>query len=106
FDPTLVLRTKDVLATDLGVKSNDPVAIDTVASRQVLILPPGDSGRVPAPTWAYTTSDPGAAWVDSGFDDTSWSRGVSGFGTPGTPALKVGTRWDSKALWLRTRVEL
>ena len=33
-------------------------------------------------------------------------RGVAGFGKRGTPALSVGTRWDTRAIWLRTSVRL
>ncbi len=105
-DPTLILETDDELPQDLGVDPNAPVAIETLASRRVAILAPGDSGRDHATNWAYTTKDPGDGWSKSDFDDRSWSRGPAGFGTPGTPAVRIATPWNTDRIWLRATVDL
>lgn len=52
-------------------------------------------------TWRYTTDQPSAGWEKLDFDDSKWSEGKSGFGTPETPNSHVGTRWDTGDIWLR-----
>jgi hypothetical protein len=56
--------------------------------------------------WRYTTRKPAEGWEGRGFDDTSWSEGPGGFGTPHTPGAVVRTRWDSSDIWLRREFEL
>jgi hypothetical protein len=72
----------------------------------VPLLPAGDSPEGRAASWAYTTTDPGASWAALDFNDSSWSKGKAGFGTAGTPALKVNTPWNTSSIWLRTTVEM
>ena len=47
-----------------------------------------------------------ARWSDPTYDDTTWSRGESGFGTSSTPGSKVHTEWNSSDIWLRLPFEL
>ncbi|MFW6164144.1 MAG: hypothetical protein ACODAJ_15355, partial [Planctomycetota bacterium] len=63
---------------------------------------------LPAPgaTWRYTVQDPGQGWFRPDFDDLRWSAGRGGFGTPGTPGARLGTRWQTKEIWLRRTFEL
>ncbi len=51
--------------------------------------------------WNYTTKKPAADWTQPGFDDVSWQRGESGFGTAGTPGAIIGTTWRTDDIWLR-----
>ncbi len=51
--------------------------------------------------WRYTTRQPNPNWTAPDFDDSSWPEGPGGFGTRGTPGARVGTVWDSDAIWLR-----
>ncbi|HEV3166610.1 MAG TPA: glycoside hydrolase family 2 TIM barrel-domain containing protein [Isosphaeraceae bacterium] len=105
FDPTLIIRTAQDLPDDLGVKPDQPVAADTASSRQVSLIGAGDSGGAVKP-WAYVTEDPGAGWMNPDFDDKAWRRGAPGFGAEETPAIRVGTRWTSPSIWLRTQLDL
>ena len=105
FDPTLMIQTEDELPADLGVKPNDPIAIDVAAARRVAILRAGDSNGGPPSVWSYTTTDPGKSWPDETFDTSTWKRGPAGFGTPETPALQDKTLWDTPSIWLRTTVD-
>ncbi|HXS69252.1 MAG TPA: DUF4965 domain-containing protein [Candidatus Polarisedimenticolia bacterium] len=57
-------------------------------------------------TWRYTTVAPGDGWAKTGFADSSWSRGKSGFGTEGTPGAIIGTIWNTSDIWLRREVEI
>lgn len=40
------------------------------------------------------------------FAETDWKEGRSGFGRPGTPGARLGTRWAGSDIWLRRRFEL
>jgi hypothetical protein len=78
--------------------------------------PPARNGtrlRVILPTseaapqiWRYTTNKPSVAWVNSDFDDSSWSSGPAGFGEPSTPHGIVRTRWKTGTIWLRRKFTL
>jgi hypothetical protein len=56
--------------------------------------------------WRYTFDKPAADWFKPAFDDTSWKRGRSGFGTEQTPGSVVNTVWDSADIWLRREIDL
>jgi hypothetical protein len=56
--------------------------------------------------WNYTTDKPGDGWEQPGFDDSSWKKGVGGFGAEGTPGSVVRTEWKSSDIWLRRSFEL
>lgn len=106
LDPTVFVETEDALPADLGVDPSAPAAIDSAASRRVALLPTGEAGADAAPTWSYTTDEPPGDWAAPGFDAASWPTGPAGFGTPGTPAVAVRTRWDTPRIWLRAEVDL
>ena len=74
-----------------------------VAPKMTVILPAADTH--PA-IWNYTTAQPADAWMNSSFDDSSWKRGPSGFGSAGTPGAVVGTPWRTGDIWLRREVEM
>jgi hypothetical protein len=61
--------------------------------------------QAPQP-WRWTTAAPADGWQQPAFDDAPWNRGTSGFGTEGTPGARIGTKWDSSAIWLRRTIEL
>jgi hypothetical protein len=56
--------------------------------------------------WKYTTEKPAEDWAKPGFDDSTWKTGKSGFGTEGTPAAVVNTKWDTADIWLRREIEV
>ncbi|HVV70652.1 MAG TPA: DUF1793 domain-containing protein, partial [Verrucomicrobiae bacterium] len=59
------------------------------------------TSRDTAANWRYTTLKPADAWATPAFDDHGWSEGAAGFGTEGTPGIKVRTTWDTGDIWLR-----
>ncbi|MES2649561.1 MAG: DUF4965 domain-containing protein [Bacteroidota bacterium] len=59
------------------------------------ILPASDETNYRAD---YTETTPGAEWMQPGFDDTSWKKGLAPFGD--NEGL-VKTKWVSKNLWAR-----
>lgn len=61
-------------------------------------LPAADEAPV---EWSYTFEEPKGEWMASDYDDSSWQRGKSGFGTKGTPGERVSTVWDKPDIWLR-----
>ncbi len=73
------------------------------APRITVVVPAAD--RQPA-IWDYTTSAPADDWMGQLFDDSSWKRGQSGFGTKGTPGAIIGTTWQTDDIWLRREVDL
>ncbi len=73
--------------------------------------PPKVTELVPAArtysvAWRYTTTRPAADWTRPGFDDSGWTRGDAGFGTDGTPGIRVATRWATPGIWMRREVTL
>jgi hypothetical protein len=54
-----------------------------------------------APVWRYTFTQPPAGWIDPAFDDSAWTNGTAGFGTPNTPGTSAQTLWNSDDIWLR-----
>ena len=79
--------------------------------RRVAVV--GDT-RGDAPTWRYTTDQPGEQWAAPEFDDASWRTGPSAFGFASKDgaddsdpyASSIGTRWDTPNLWTRLEFEL
>ncbi len=57
-------------------------------------------------TWRYTVSRPADAWHKVGYNDRAWTESHGGFGTPDTPAARVGTNWQTDDIWLRKRFTL
>jgi hypothetical protein len=51
--------------------------------------------------WRYVTQAPPMNWHEREFDDSGWTSGAAGFGTPETPGTVVRTRWATKEIWLR-----
>ena len=71
--------------------------------KMTVILPAADNQ--PA-VWSYSLSRPDKNWMSAQYDDSSWARGTSGFGTPGTPGAVIGTIWKTDDIWLRREVTI
>jgi hypothetical protein len=71
--------------------------------RTVVVVPTSEKSPQ---KWRYTLSDPGAAWFEERFDDSSWKSGTGGFGQKTTPAPHVGTEWTSGEIWIRRSFDL
>lgn len=54
--------------------------------------------------WHYTETQPAEGWIEPGYDDSQWKKGLSGFGTAQTPGASVGTEWKSNNIWIRKTV--
>lgn len=54
----------------------------------------------------YTTTQPAEGWATPDFDDSQWSRGPAGFGTPHTPGAQVRTEWKTADIWIRRMFDL
>ena len=68
-----------------------------------VVVPAAD--RHPA-IWNYTTAQPANGWMTADFNDSAWTKGLSGFGTAGTPGAVIGTTWSTDDIWLRREIEL
>lgn len=73
--------------------------------------PPKTTVVVPAAdekssSWRYTQRTPQGNWQSPDFDDSSWQIGRSGFGAKGTPNARIGTKWESRAIWLRRQLDI
>ena len=66
-----------------------------------------DSRTTPT-TWHFTTTKPGDAWPNPGFNPTQegWKEGPGGFGRKGTPSSVVGTQWGTPEIWIRGYFQL
>jgi hypothetical protein len=68
-----------------------------------VVVPAADKQPV---IWGYTTTAPAGDWMNQPFNDSSWQRGQSGFGTVGTPGAIIGTTWKTDDIWLRREADL
>lgn len=75
---------------------------EPVGPVHVLLEDSQETGR----TWRYTFERPGDGWMQPEFDDSGWATGEGMFGTPQTPNVRIGTRWDGPEIWLRRRFAL
>ena len=105
FDPTVILTTDSSLPSDLGVVPSEPVATDRYSARLQTLLPSADQSADNPPRWRYSTSKPASGWEQAGFNDASWASGPGAFGSPGTPGIRVGTKWNSPRIYLRNQFE-
>ncbi len=83
----------------------------TTANRKMYLPPPIVKTIVPAAqetghSWRYVTAQPDDDWYKPGFDDSSWEKGLAGFGREGTPGAVVRTTWHSSDIWARRLFEL
>jgi hypothetical protein len=74
-------------------------------------IPPRVTELVPASrerpqTWRFTTTRPAGDWARPEFDDRGWRDGLAGFGTAGTPGIKVATTWNTPDIWIRREITL
>jgi hypothetical protein len=67
------------------------------------VVPAADNASA---LWRYTTTTPGADWIQSNFVDAGWQQGQSGFGTANTPGTVVKTVWNKPDIWMRREVSL
>jgi hypothetical protein len=68
-----------------------------------VVVPAAD--KQPA-MWSYTIAAPVTDWMAADFDASAWKRGLSGFGTAGTPGAIIGTVWNNADIWLRREINL
>ena len=61
------------------------------------ILPAGDEVNYEA---AYTEDQPADGWMNAGFDDSQWKKGMAPFGDNESI---VKTKWLSKNIWMRRK---
>jgi beta-galactosidase len=63
------------------------------------------AGRDANVEWKYTLAQPLESWATSGFDDSAWTVGRSGFGGP-VPKAEPHTPWSSGDIYLRKEFTL
>ena len=56
--------------------------------------------------WEYTIAKPADNWFEIAFDDSTWKKGIGGFGTRGTPGSVVRSEWRTGDIWLRKNFRL
>ncbi len=109
-------QTTDVEIEVNGVLTYDREVVklseESVARNRTLFDPPPTlqeivpTSRRVGQNWRYLEKAPPDEWTDVGFDDSSWTVGVGGFGTEGTPGARIGTVWQTPDLWLRRTFSL
>jgi hypothetical protein len=61
------------------------------------IIPAGDEVNYEA---AYTETQPAESWINTGFDDSQWKKGIAPFGDNESV---VKTKWLTKNIWVRRK---
>jgi hypothetical protein len=52
-------------------------------------------------SWKYTTTSPAGTWMNTGFDDSTWTTANGPFGTANTPGITPNTTWNTGDIWMR-----
>jgi len=55
-------------------------------------------------TWHYTLDEPGAGWMQPGFDASAWAQGTGGLGA-GVRNARIRTPWTTGTIWVRRAFE-
>ncbi len=102
-DPKAWRRWVSAGAKAKGKWADFPISsLSPSPSRRIIVA---TAEKSPA-EWRYTFEQPSGHWFSSSFDDSAWSKGVSGFGIAGTPGAIIGTVWNTSDIWLRRDFEL
>lgn len=65
-----------------------------VITGQMTVTPVVPTSQVVPQTWRYTTNTPASNWYNTNFNDSAWSNGLAGFGTP-DPNVTPNTTWNT-----------
>lgn len=95
-EPTLVFS----LSEDAERPEGQAEPINAFAERRAVLMHSGPAGH----EWRYTTEAPEGEWTAAEYDDSGWSAGRGGFGSEGTPGVRLTTPWHTSGIWLRTVV--
>ncbi len=75
---------------------------EKVRAKPILLI---EDARGKGSQWNYTVRKPAQEWIEVGYNDKDWNIGMAGFGKVG-PKEKVGTKWETSDIWLRTNFRL
>ena len=75
---------------------------EKVRAKPILLI---EDARGKGSQWNYTVRKPAQEWIEVGYNDKDWNIGTAGFGKVG-PKEKVGTKWETSDIWLRTTFRL
>ena len=76
--------------------------VPTFDVKAKLMVPTSEGAAV---TWWYTMAAPAAEWMNTNFDDSSWTAGPGAFGDTSPNGVSIRTSWRSKEIWLRQTFE-
>jgi hypothetical protein len=81
--------------------------ISTIKSGKVRAQPITlvEDARSKGNQWNYTEKKPAQEWIEVGYNDKDWKTGSGGFGKV-SPKEKVGIKWVTSDIWLRTTFRL
>jgi len=66
-----------------------------------VVLPASDEATG---LWRYTLEEPGADWMEPGYDDSGWEVGEAPFAN--TTNVTLRTWWKTRSIWLRREFDL
>ena len=87
-----------------SIRSNIERTINQRLSDAVSVVSAGDNAT--NIQWRYTTAEPESGWEQASFDDSSWKRGMAGFGKIDQPDARVRTNWSTPEIWVRRHFTL
>lgn len=80
--------------------------LQTFPYEQYDLLP---TAMVEPQTWKYqtlTSASTSTTWIKPTYSDASWTPGLAGFGTGNPPSSNVQTKWTTKYIHLRKKLDL
>lgn len=92
------ITSREAAYEKVGPKTGPPKS-QVQPDWQVLVGAAAD-GELSSP-YRFTTTAPGANWVNDNFDDSAWKSGHAPFGTIANPK----TTWNTGEIWLRRNFE-
>ncbi len=96
-----VKRIHDTTARKAAIEKGIKPVIATMPAANWRVVIGAVVDKDQAKEWKYAFQQPAGDWLKPGFDDSSWQKGLAGFGLKGGWEWATKTSWATPDIWLR-----